>query len=597
MVTPNSLYGGLIPETLVEEVFSRADILDVISEHVRLEKRGRNYVGLCPFHQEKTPSFTVTPARQMFYCFGCGVGGNVFRFLMLKENLSFPESVRFLAGRVGVDIPVTVSPREEKYERYYRINEWARDFFRRRLEAGADADGARSYLEKRGITPEIRDQFQLGFAPPEWQALTRFLEQKGCAPGELAESGLAVKGDRGYYDRFRNRIIFPVWNASGRVVGFGGRVLDDSQPKYLNSPETPVFHKRQALYALHLARPAMRDEGRAVIVEGYLDAITAHRFGIKNAVASLGTSLTREQGRLLMRYTMEALIAYDADAAGVAATIRGLDLLQELGCRVRVLSLPEGKDPDDFLREEGVEGWARLTQTATPLLEYKLVQIGARTGTAMAAGKLAALREIMPNLRALSSEVEREEGFQIAARALGLTWETIRSEYVQFAARTQENWANSDNIAKNMHNILTKPSQVREKTETGLLRLVLQNPPFLETVKQELGEYTFRNARYQRIYDAWLRRRERPGFAPALLANYLEDDDQQVLTALMGLEIPGEGENLRAELSAYIKAVKRLDHKEQLRELLNDVAAAEKAGDRDRVNRLMRKIQELSKTP
>ncbi|WP_334111311.1 toprim domain-containing protein, partial [Thermodesulfitimonas autotrophica] len=325
----------------------------------------------------------------------------------------------------------------------------------------------------------------------------------------------------------------------------------------------------------------------------------AHQFGIRNAVASLGTSLTREQGRLLMRYTMEALIAYDADAAGVAATIRGLDLLQEVGCRVRVISVPAGRDPDDFLREEGVEGWVRLTQSATPLLEYKLVQIGARTGTATAAGKLAALREIMPNLRALSSEVEREEGFQIAARALGLTWETIRSEYVRFAANTQVKWANSDNIAKNMHNILklTKPSQVREKTETGLLRLVLQNPPFLETVKQELGEYVFRDARYQRIYDAWLRRRDRPGFEPALLANYLEDDDQQVLTALMGLETPGEGENLRAELSAYIKAVKRLDHKEQLRELLNDVAAAEKAGDRDRVNRLMRKIQELSKTP
>lgn len=596
MVAPNSLYGGLIPENLVEEVFSRADILDVIAEHVRLEKKGKNFVGLCPFHQEKTPSFTVTPARQMFYCFGCGLGGNVFRFLMLKESLSFPESVRYLAGRVGVDIPVTASPREEKYERYYRVNEWARDFFRERLEAGADAGEARSYLMKRGLTPEVRDRFQLGFAPPAGLALTRFLEQKGCAPAEPAELGLVVKGERGYYDRFRNRIIFPVWNASGRVVGFGGRVLDDSRPKYLNSPETPVFQKGRALYALHLARPAMRDEGRAVIVEGYLDAITAHQFGIRNAVASLGTSLTREQGRLLMRYTMEALIAYDADVAGVAAAIRGLDLLQEVGCRVRVISVPAGKDPDDFLREEGMEGWSRLIRTAAPLLEYKLMQIGARTGTATAVGRLAVLREVMPNLRALASEVEREEGFQTAARMLGLTWETIRSEYAQFAARTQENWANSDNIAKNMHNILTTPSQVREKTETGLLRLVLQNPPFLETVRQELGEYQFRDARYQRIYDAWWRRRDRPGFGPALLANYLEDGDQQVLMALMGPESPEEG-NLGAELAAYIKAVKRLDYREQLRELLNDVAAAERAGDPDRVNRLMRKIQEVSKTP
>lgn len=587
---------GLIPDTLVEEVFARADILEVVSEYVRLEKKGRHYLGLCPFHQEKTPSFTVTPERQMFYCFGCGVGGNVFKFLMLKENLNFPESVRYLAGRTGVHIPVATDPREEKYERYYQVNEMARDFFRRRLEQGTEAAPAQAYLARRGITPEIRDEFQLGFAPPRWDALRDHLERKGCGTEELAALGLVTRGEKGtYYDRFRNRIIFPVWNASGRVIGYGGRVLDDGQPKYLNSPETPIFHKGQALYAMHLARQAVRNEGCVVVVEGYLDAIAAHQFGIRNTVASLGTSLTREQGWLLMRYTMEALIAYDADAAGVSATIRGLDLLQDLGCRVKVVSVPEGKDPDDFLREEGVAGWNRLTAQATPLLEYKLAEVSARTGTASSAEKLAALREVLPNLHALSSEVEREEGFQIAARTLGLTWDTIRSEYRQFAARGKENWAKSDKIAKKLHNIVTKPSQARERAETGILHIVLHHPPLLAAVTQELGDIFFRDSRHQRIFDACLERLNRVDFAPALLANYLEDADQEVFNALMGQELPDR--ELRSELSGYIRAIKRLNTKEKIRELLNDIAAAERAGDREQVDRLMREIQQLSKAP
>lgn len=596
---------GLIPETLVEEVFARADILEVVSEYVRLERKGRRYWGLCPFHQEKTPSFAVVPERQMFYCFGCGAGGNVFKFLMLKENLSFPESVRYLAGRAGVYIPATTTPQDEKYEKYYQVNELARDFFRRQLEQGAGASRARAYLAGRGVIPEIQEEFQLGFAPSRWEALSDHLVRMGCAPEDLVSLGLVNRGEKGTYDRFRNRIMFPVWNASGRVVGFGGRVLDDTQPKYLNSPETPVFHKGQVLYAVHLARQAIRNEGCGVIVEGYLDAIVAHQFGIRNTVASLGTSLTREQGRLLMRYTMEALIAYDADTAGVSATMRGLDLLQGLGCRVKVVSVPEGKDPDDFLREEGVDGWIRLVEGATSLLEYKLVQVGARTGTATVAEKLAVLREIIPNLYALSSEVEREEGFQITARALGLTWETVRSEYRRVIARNEGNWVKSDKIAKKMHNIaikLSQPSRAREKAETGVIHTILQNPLLLEMVRQELGEVFFRDARYQRIFDSCLRYERREvrsemledgSFVPALLANYLEEADQEVFNALMGLELPGE--DLRSELVAYIKAIKRLNTKEEMRELLNDVAAAEKAGDRKRVDRLMREIQELSK--
>lgn len=571
------------------EVLARVDILDVIGEYVRLERKGRNYLGLCPFHQEKTPSFTVTPEKQMFYCFGCGVGGNVFKFIMLKENLTFPDSVRFLAARVGVHIPEYAPPRNPEHERTFRANALARDFYQEMLERDPDAQPAREYLDRRGVAAATREDFGLGFAPARWDALKGYLEGHGYTPSDVVRLGLAVRSERGsIYDRFRNRIIFPVCNTRGQVVGFGGRVMDDSQPKYLNSPETPVFTKGRELYGMHLARQGIREQGLAVVVEGYMDAITAHQHGQKNVVASLGTALTRDQGRLLTRYTMDVVIAYDADDAGVAATIRGLDILQELGCRVRVLSIPEGKDPDDYLRGHGAEAWRGLVKRAASLLEFKLERAVAQTGADTVPQKLSVLRQVLPALQGVNSEVERAEGIQVIARSLGLSWEAVRGEWQKIAAHGPENWPDSDKIAKKPHNMITKRPQAKQQAEAGLLYLMLENPALIDMVRQELGETFFTEAGYQHIFDTLVRRAGEPGFQPALLANYLEEADAVLLSGLLaGVRPLDEPQDL-------IDALRRLRTRETRQALLADLAAAERAGDREQVNRLVLAIKELT---
>jgi len=579
---------GRIPEDLVAEVLARADILDVIGEYVRLERKGRNYLGLCPFHQEKTPSFTVTPEKQMFYCFGCGAGGNLFKFIMLKENLTFPESVRRLAERVGVHIPEYAPAQNPEQERARRANALARDFYRETLERDPAAREARDYLERRGIEDATRQRFELGFAPAGWDTLIRFLGRHGYTPEELVRLGLAVRSERGaVYDRFRNRIIFPVHNARGQVVGFGGRVMDDSLPKYLNSPETPVFAKGRELYGLHLARQSIREQG-AVVVEGYMDVITAHQHGQTNVVASLGTALTREQVRLLTRYTLDVVIAYDADTAGVAATVRGLDILQEAGCRVRVASIPEGKDPDDYLRQHGAEEWRGLMARASSLLEFKLRHALAQVGDQTVAQRLLVLRQVLPALRGMQSEIERAEGFQTIARALGLSWETVRGEWRKFEARGIENRPDSDKIAKKLHNMIGKRPSARQKAEAGLLYLMLENPALIDSVRQELGDDFFADPGHQRIFDTLVRRAGEAGFRPALMANYLEEGDAALLSALLaGERPPGEAQDL-------IEALRRLRARETKRALLADLAAAERAGDREQVNRLLLAIKELA---
>lgn len=588
--------GGRIPEELVEEVQNRADIVEVISDYVRLEHKGRNYLGLCPFHQEKTPSFTVTPARQMFYCFGCSVGGNVFKFIMLKENLSFPEAVRYLAERVGVHIPDRAEPVNHKLERAWKVNALARDFFRRVLIEDGAAEAARAYLERRGIPQAVQEEFQIGFAPPGWDGLTRFLRSKGLSDGELVRMGLAVKSDRGgVYDRFRNRVIFPVWDVRGRVVGFGGRVLDDSLPKYLNSPETPVFHKGKYLYGLHLARPAIREAGTAVVVEGYLDAITAHQYGARNVVAALGTSLTKDQAQLLMRYTMDVLVAFDADAAGVKATLRSLDLLQGLGCRVRVVSIPEGKDPDDFFRQGGADEWRRVVEGAVPLFEYKLQQLLEEMSSDAPRERLNIVQQVLPNILAMTSEIERELSVMKTASVLGLNPDTIKAEFKRLGVGTKGKQPNPDKIAKKSHNIVTNKPHARQQAEHGLLRLVIDNPDFVVTLKKELGESFFLNRGYQRIFDAYVRRLGDAKCSPAVLANDLEDEDQHLLGAVLAEELPGE--DLNALLQDFVRTIKRDNLRRQKQELLADLAAAERSGNLERAAEITLAIQKLTKTP
>jgi DNA primase len=321
-----------IPEDKISEIKNAADIVDIISETVLLKKAGRNFLGLCPFHSEKTPSFTVSPEKQIFYCFGCGAGGNVFSFLMKHESLTFPEAARALAKRYGITIPTkTLSPEQRRKigqkESLLDLNKQAMDFFHHELLSSVAGKQALSYLSKRGISEETIDQFNLGYAPKGWDNLLRFFTKMRIRPGLLEISGLvaARKNSSGFYDRFRDRIIFPIFDVNMEVVGFGGRVMDNSEPKYLNSPETSVYNKSRTLYGLHRARDKCRTDDKVFIVEGYLDLLALHQHGIENSVATLGTALTAEHIRMLARYTRRMVLVYDSDEAGIKSAYRCIE--------------------------------------------------------------------------------------------------------------------------------------------------------------------------------------------------------------------------------------------------------------------------------
>ncbi|MHB8927896.1 MAG: DNA primase [Bacillota bacterium] len=433
-----------LSDEFIEEVRSRNDIVDVIGEYVTLRKTGKNFVGLCPFHHEKTPSFSVAPDKQMFYCFGCHAGGNVFHFLIKRDNLTFPEAVAKLAERVALPLPEPeLSPEEaqrrQEREAYLNALELAAEFYRLALLRSRQGAAAREYLKGRGLTAETVERFRLGYAPDAWDLLLNALTRKGFSPKVMEGAGLVLRNRErdSYYDRLRNRVVFPIFDVRGRVIAFGGRVLDDSLPKYLNSPETAVFAKGRNLYALNLARPAIRENGRAILVEGYMDAIACHQAGVANVVATLGTALTRDQGAILSRLAPETVIAYDADTAGQSATLRGLEILGEAGCRVKVAVLEEGKDPDELIRRRGPEAFREAAAKALPLVDYRFALAMKAGDPATVEGKVGIAATMAPVLAGLDNAVEREAYIQELATKLGLTVEALRTE-VRKAAKTRQ---------------------------------------------------------------------------------------------------------------------------------------------------------------
>ncbi len=424
-----------IPEEIIDEIRQRTDLVGLVGEYLKLERRGKNMVGLCPFHSEKTPSFSVSPDKQLFHCFGCGASGNVFSLIMQMEKLTFPEAARFLGRRSGVNIPErrSVSPAEDDLkERVFKLNHLAARFYAYCLHNTTPGKNALEYLLKRGIKQETIELFMLGYAPADWTGFFNFARKKGVSPDLMVQGGLVSPGrEKGHYDRFRNRLMFPIANISGNVAGFGGRALEEGEkngPKYLNSPETPVFDKGSMLYGLNLAREEIRRSKKAIVMEGYTDVITAFQAGIRNAVASLGTALTAEQGRLLRYQAETAVTAYDSDSAGEAATWRGLAILQASGCLVQVAVLPEGSDPDSYIRQYGPESFAKLIDNASPLMEYRLQQLKRRFNLASDQGRINYIEELMPFLMAAVNQVEQDFYLKRASEELGVNEEALRSE-------------------------------------------------------------------------------------------------------------------------------------------------------------------------
>ncbi|MDP4182346.1 MAG: DNA primase [Bacillota bacterium] len=431
----------LIPDELIEEIRINNDIVDVISEYVKLERKGQYMFGLCPFHKEKTPSFSVTPSRQMFRCFGCDKGGNVFHFIMNMENLDFIEAVRLLADRARIQLPEGESEEEKKVtfikQEIMKINVETARFFHNQLNS-TKGEKARNYLKERKIAENTIRKFGMGYSTEEWDSLYKFLLSKGFNEEAIKESGLIIPNKSGgYFDRFRGRVIFPIFDLRGNVIGFGGRIMTAAKtnssgyqdPKYMNSPETLVYNKGKTLYALNYAKNS--GEKSLIIVEGYMDVISLHQSGIINAVASLGTALTESQGRVLKKYAEEIIICYDADLAGQAATMRGLDLLSDIGCNVKVLSIPDGKDPDEFIKKNGQAAFGNLLSGALSLIEYKIKVLKSEIDLTTTEGKIKFLNKTADVLTKVDNRLEREMNIKKLAKDYDISEEAIYTEVMK----------------------------------------------------------------------------------------------------------------------------------------------------------------------
>ncbi|MBT9139689.1 MAG: DNA primase [Dehalococcoidia bacterium] len=439
---------GNLPSQFLDEVRNYYDIVQFVSEYVQLKRAGRNYFGLCPFHGEKTPSFSVSPDKQIFHCFGCGEGGDVFSFIMKADNLTFPEAVTVLAKRVGISPPqAALSPAEERTqrtrERMFDAVSWAQRYYRHRLEQPGD-NAAQQYLNQRGLSAEAIHRFGLGFAPDSWDSCKQFLLKKGFSEQELLDTGILTQGEKRNYDRFRKRVTFPICDRRGEIIAFGGRILGEGTPKYLNSPETPLFDKSKHLYALHLAQGAIRLYKQAVIFEGYLDVIAAHQAGITNVVASLGTSLTEAQARLLRGQAEEVVIVYDADTAGQAATWRGVQILRQAGCLVKVGRLPTGLDPDDYIRRFGGEVFRREVIGKSQLLvDYQLESLTEHFNPEKDDERIRLFAKISDVLASVENAMEREDYIEKMSARLAVPASAIREELRKkrqpFAQRKQVN--------------------------------------------------------------------------------------------------------------------------------------------------------------
>ena len=416
-----------IPEDKVEEVRAATDIVEVVGEYVRLKRRGSNFIGLCPFHQEKTPSFNVNPDMGIFKCFGCGAGGNGFQFLMRIENLEFVETVQMLAQRAGISLPDPKEDRREhsEVEAIHHALRFAGKFYYEALTKSEDGKVGLDYLLNRGYTVETIKKYGLGFAPAEWDALLKAAAAEPIKPEVLNKAGLVIykqERDR-YYDRYRGRVVFPIFSHVGKVIGFGGRILEksDNQPKYINSPETRVYHKSRVLYGLYQAKSAIRKREEVILVEGYTDVISLHQAGIEHAVATSGTALTPDQIKLLSRYAQRVLVLYDADSAGAKAALRGIDLLLEHGLTVYGLELPEGEDPDSFVREQGGTGFENYTETHRKDFVEFIYHVARRNGQlASPEGQGRITRSIIASIARMPDLTMHEPFVRRASHILGV---------------------------------------------------------------------------------------------------------------------------------------------------------------------------------
>lgn len=476
-----------IPESFLEELYARTDITDLISSYVSLTKKGGRYWGLCPFHSEKTPSFSVSPDKQMYYCFGCHKGGGAAQFVMELEGVSFPEAVAILAQRAGLPVPESEGAGEnrKKRERLYQLNKAAARWFHQNL-LSPQARTAQEYFARRALTKRTITNFGLGYAFNQWDGLIKAMSEQGYQKQEMLDAGLVVKNEKGnIYDRFRGRVMFPIIDLRGNVIGFGGRVLDDSTPKYLNSPDTMIYNKSKNLFALNLAKKTKR--GYLILTEGYMDTIALHQAGFDCAVASLGTSLTPDHARMIAQRTQEVILSYDSDAAGVNAAQRAIQLLNKTGVRIKVLKVTGAKDPDEFIKAYGPAAFQKLIDGSEDHVEFRLLQVKGKYHLEEDDQRVACIQELAEVIGRLPSAAEREVYGTRMAKELEITAETMLRE-IQRAQRRQLRWEKKQQARKVLQPVQMNQPESRAlryenmrsgKAEEGLIALLINDPGLL----------------------------------------------------------------------------------------------------------------------
>ena len=588
-----------LPRGFADDVKNQGDIVRVISDYVTLKKRGSNYLARCPFHSEKTPSFTVHAGKGLFKCFGCGAGGSIFDFIMRIEGCAFPEAVRIVAEKSGIPIPVVEETEDYKKtahdrEVVLRLNEWAAEYFELQLSDADEGARARDYIESRGITEETLRLFRMGYAPDRWDGLMNHLRERGASDDELNISGLVVVKDTGgYYDRFRGRVMFPIADSQGRVIAFGGRVMGEGEPKYLNSPETAVYTKGRNLYGLAYGKEDIRKAGYAILVEGYLDCIIPFQAGVRNIVASLGTALTSDQVRLLRRYMdqPQIVVNFDPDSAGQAATMRSIEMLLTEGFKANILRMPTDDDPDEYVRAYGAEAFRALLKTTQPYIEYIIDMSVAAHDTAKPSGKVEAINEILPHLARMRDKVARADYADQIADRLKVDSRTIREEMKRVATNRQQS-------------LDPKRLRVTEEitqAERQLLELMLADEDVRRAMISNLKEEDYSELATGAIFAAIINV-EREGVEPDFtsLSERVEgEEDRDLLSALLMSDLAWAGGNdfdtLFKKATEAISSLRRRQLERKLDLIQIEIGQAVREEDHDRVERLYQEKIEIQR--
>ncbi|MDP8212518.1 MAG: DNA primase [Candidatus Zapsychrus exili] len=591
---------GLIPEDIVARVIDRSDIVEVISAYVPLKRAGRNFKTNCPFHNEKTPSFVVNPDKQIFHCFGCGVGGNSVSFVMQQERIDFPEAIRILAKKVGISVPENSYSKDQGSsnvrQEIFEVNDLAADYFHKILlsDKSKEIEKVRAYLKDRDISLDAVKQFKLGFAADSWDGLLEHLKEKGITLGLIEKAGLIISRENreGYYDRFRNRIIFPIFDTRGHCRAFGARALesDEKGAKYINSPETIVYTKGHHLYGFHLAKQAIGQQDSVIITEGYLDCLMPYQNGINNIVASLGTALTTDQIRLIRRYTKNVVMLFDTDKAGQAAMMRSLDALVEEGMFVKVVKLSENDDPDSFIRKYGADSFKEQITNAVELFDYKLNTLSESYNIKEIEGKAHISSEMLITISKFDNEVVRSTYVSKLSKILGVPESSLLLELKKISKTP------NDVGFKNREQKSKEKNENLRAVETNILRLLLEEESYIKGIKDDISLDDFQDVRIRNviseIYDLYSKGKK-ISFA-SLINKYDDQNTQEMISALMNQDemMIGDKEKMYRDCVNRIKSDKV---KLKRQDLLEKIREAESAGNTSRLDELTREFNTLIK--